>query len=528
MALTVDQLRNAVRAGGSAEETEILTRLLAVGVEVVERHAPDAPEQVRDEATIRFAAYLFDQPNAGRGVGFANALRHSGAQALLTFWRVRRAGVIGERTAAGAPAGVAGLSEEEVRAIVAEVVPAWARAATPPEIPDPPAPYVLPAATADTRGGVKAVTAAIIDAGTSTGVFGWALSHVRRAAQAVVGAASAGIAGKLAGLDALTKDLYRTAAPATWAAAGSSFLALGADLASPETLTFTRTALAKPGGGWPSAERYLIVRLADLDGAGTSADVSRYRAAFTSAAGSVVVPGNQWRRFAQVGTDDYYAIPLYVLGSGAEVGTIPAEVTGIELEFATARSAALFDGALGPGIVTAANLAAAVVARLLPASGKVGVGMLTTALLARILPTGGTDGQFLGRASGSPAWVAAPAGGGLSYARHAVSFPAESYTFSFGDTIKFSADYPEGTTKASFAGKFVVGVLSSPGAYSPNLGVVFAPLSDTQLAGFNPHEGHSQCYVTFGESKIELEADTNTAVPANARSGWSLQLSVLG
>ena len=36
------------------------------------------------------------------------------------------------------------------------------------------------------RGGVQAVTNAIIDANTSTGIFGWGLSHVRRVVAAVV------------------------------------------------------------------------------------------------------------------------------------------------------------------------------------------------------------------------------------------------------------------------------------------------------------------------------------------------------
>lgn len=95
MALTVAQLRTAVRAGDSTEETEILTRLLAVGNEVVGRYAAGAPDTVKEEAVIRFAAYLFDQPNVSRGAGYSNALRHSGAQALLSEWRERRAGVIG-------------------------------------------------------------------------------------------------------------------------------------------------------------------------------------------------------------------------------------------------------------------------------------------------------------------------------------------------------------------------------------------------------------------------------------------------
>ena len=43
-----------------------------------------------------------------------------------------------------------------------------------------PGPYTLPAATASTRGGVRAITNDVIDTGTSTGIFGWAISHIRR------------------------------------------------------------------------------------------------------------------------------------------------------------------------------------------------------------------------------------------------------------------------------------------------------------------------------------------------------------
>ena len=50
----------------------------------------------------------------------------------------------------------------------------------------PPAPYVLPAAAAGVRGGVEAVTNDIIDTGTSTGVFGWMISHVKRVVNAIV------------------------------------------------------------------------------------------------------------------------------------------------------------------------------------------------------------------------------------------------------------------------------------------------------------------------------------------------------
>ena len=105
MALTLEQLQTAVRAGDSAEEREILTRLLAVGTAHVERHAPDAPAPVKEESVVRVAGYLFDMPNAGRGIGYASALRNSGAASLLLPWRVHRAGSIGEVVAAAAASG---------------------------------------------------------------------------------------------------------------------------------------------------------------------------------------------------------------------------------------------------------------------------------------------------------------------------------------------------------------------------------------------------------------------------------------
>ncbi|MCY4509222.1 MAG: hypothetical protein OXG35_20020, partial [Acidobacteria bacterium] len=46
--------------------------------------------------------------------------------------------------------------------------------------------YVLPAAAPGVRGGVQAITNTILDTGTSTGIFGWAISHVRRVAVAAV------------------------------------------------------------------------------------------------------------------------------------------------------------------------------------------------------------------------------------------------------------------------------------------------------------------------------------------------------
>ena len=106
MALTLTQaeLSAALRLGDSAEEIAEATRLLAFVTEAIARHLGDAydtaPETIVAEAGIRLAGYLFDQPNAGRGLSFANAGRNSGAWAILLPFRVHRAGSTGEAVAA--------------------------------------------------------------------------------------------------------------------------------------------------------------------------------------------------------------------------------------------------------------------------------------------------------------------------------------------------------------------------------------------------------------------------------------------
>ncbi len=85
----------------------LAARLHPVAVALVERYAPDAPEAVQNEATIRCAGWLIETPAGGirsestgdvrtgfdtaRSLG---ALRHSGALGVLSPWKVRRAGAI--------------------------------------------------------------------------------------------------------------------------------------------------------------------------------------------------------------------------------------------------------------------------------------------------------------------------------------------------------------------------------------------------------------------------------------------------
>ena len=106
MAVTLDVagLSSAIRLGDSTEEVAEATRLLAFTTEAISRHLGDAyaaaPEVIVNEAAIRLAGYLFDQPNAGRGLSFANAGRNSGAWTMLLLYRVHRAGSTGEAVAA--------------------------------------------------------------------------------------------------------------------------------------------------------------------------------------------------------------------------------------------------------------------------------------------------------------------------------------------------------------------------------------------------------------------------------------------
>ena len=91
--LTVAELLAALRLGDSAEETAEVERLLAYSTQAVTKHAPSAADTTMNEAVRRLAGYLFDQPEAGRGDAYANAMRNSGAARMLLPYRVHRLGL---------------------------------------------------------------------------------------------------------------------------------------------------------------------------------------------------------------------------------------------------------------------------------------------------------------------------------------------------------------------------------------------------------------------------------------------------
>ena len=91
---------------GPGLEDSRVQALGAVAAALVERYAATAPQSVKDEAVIRAAGYLAQSDFGGIAsetvgprsvtwtVNHAALFRNSGAAALLSPWRVRRAGAI--------------------------------------------------------------------------------------------------------------------------------------------------------------------------------------------------------------------------------------------------------------------------------------------------------------------------------------------------------------------------------------------------------------------------------------------------
>ena len=99
-----------LKAAINAPDDATTQRLGAVAAAMTERYADGAPQAMKDESVIRFAGYLKQQPKGGvTKIDLANVnvefndnhaamFRHCGAAALLSPWRVRRAGLIGGTT----------------------------------------------------------------------------------------------------------------------------------------------------------------------------------------------------------------------------------------------------------------------------------------------------------------------------------------------------------------------------------------------------------------------------------------------
>ena len=124
MAVNVTQLAAALRLGDGVTAPEepllsILTRSLGVADATVALLAPDAPTAVKDEATVRYAGYLYDAPSAPSGDRYAAAWRNSGAASLVASWVVRRiVEDAGSEAGSDTPSGTGGVSEARVNQLI--------------------------------------------------------------------------------------------------------------------------------------------------------------------------------------------------------------------------------------------------------------------------------------------------------------------------------------------------------------------------------------------------------------------------
>ena len=94
-------LKAAIGADLTDERVQALG---AAAAALVEKYAAGAPQPIKNEAVIRTAGYMLEQPaaavrqdvvgeiNTSYAATHVSALRHSGAMALLSPWKVRRAG----------------------------------------------------------------------------------------------------------------------------------------------------------------------------------------------------------------------------------------------------------------------------------------------------------------------------------------------------------------------------------------------------------------------------------------------------
>jgi len=104
--LTVTEVADAIRVeADNDKEIAQVERLLAYATEAILTHAPVAPPVVANEAAIRLIGYLYDQPQGQAGTAFANAMRNSGAAAILQLYRRTGAGTAGGETTDLEPPG---------------------------------------------------------------------------------------------------------------------------------------------------------------------------------------------------------------------------------------------------------------------------------------------------------------------------------------------------------------------------------------------------------------------------------------
>lgn len=105
MAVTITAAQLAPRIVGNPDDhRELVEGVLAAATARVLRYAPAAPDEIHNEAVVRFAGYLagsefggisettVGQQSVTYTTNHAAAFRNSGAAGLLAPWRTHRAG----------------------------------------------------------------------------------------------------------------------------------------------------------------------------------------------------------------------------------------------------------------------------------------------------------------------------------------------------------------------------------------------------------------------------------------------------
>ena len=106
--LTIDQLAAYIRISDDTEERALAQRLLTVATAMVVKYAPNAPDDIHNQAAAQVVGDMYDRPLSARGGDMSVSLRDSGALAMLTPYRDVAASVIGESETQSASPGSVG------------------------------------------------------------------------------------------------------------------------------------------------------------------------------------------------------------------------------------------------------------------------------------------------------------------------------------------------------------------------------------------------------------------------------------
>ena len=133
---TVAEIAAAIRVGSTSEETTEVGRIRDYAIIAISQHLgdayDDAPSDVVNMAATLLTGWLYERPTTTAGVGFANAIKFSGAVRTLFPYKVHNVGLVGGDMVAVAQAavGTTGNPVTDVAIMGAELVVTFADGST--------------------------------------------------------------------------------------------------------------------------------------------------------------------------------------------------------------------------------------------------------------------------------------------------------------------------------------------------------------------------------------------------------------